>query len=201
MSPSPLLQRRQVLFKYGSIPRQLLLPLPNLNPLQDLLFGRLQLLHSLQDEGGQIPGGRGVLNSPVPPRSLLPERFDLPDSVLQPLQPQAELQLLLPPVEAQGQVVVLGQSRAGSAAPEDGPAPRGAREGGQGTPTRLSTAAFSSSRTALTMATNRSGSRRKVLWGATQTGGVRTCHPSSFLRHPAKAIRGFHNQHGADFQL
>lgn len=54
---------------------------------------------------------------PVPPRPLtcgtIPQRLDLTDTVLQPLQPQAELQLLLPPVEAEGQVAVLGQSRVG----------------------------------------------------------------------------------------
>lgn len=43
----------------------------------------------------------------------VPQRLDLLDAVLQPLQPQPELQLLLPPVEAEGQVMVLGQSRAG----------------------------------------------------------------------------------------
>lgn len=130
-APSPLLQRCQILLKDGPIPCQLLLSLPDLDPLQDLLFGCLQLFHSLQDEGGQFLGGHGALHGPVPPWPLLLERLDLTDSVLQPLQPQAELQLLLPPVEAEGQVVVLGQSRAGSAGAGGGPAPRGARERGR----------------------------------------------------------------------
>lgn len=128
-APSPLLQRRQILLKDGPIPCQLLLSLPDLDPLQDLLFGSLQFLHSLQDEVGQFPGGPGALHSPIPPWPLIPERLDLMDSVLQPLQPQVELQLLLPPVEAEGQVVILGQSRAGSAGAEAGLTPRGARDG------------------------------------------------------------------------
>lgn len=41
-------------------------------------------------------------------RAALPQRLDLVDAVLQPLQAQAELELLLPPVEAEGQVAVLG---------------------------------------------------------------------------------------------
>lgn len=69
--------------------------------------GGVPVIRGLQD----TPGAASPCQPHPLTRGAVPQRLDLTDAMLQPLQPQAELQLLLAPVEAEGQVPVLGQSR------------------------------------------------------------------------------------------